>query len=333
MDPTRQKDQKLEALRGLAILLVVAYHVDVWLPGQPPGFYAGLKHILGFIRMPLFACISGAVYALRPFIPGNGLKFLGGKARRLLVPMITVGVFAFLFKSSPPYFESLPKILRAWRLLLFPHYQFWYLQALFLIFLIIILLESGKWLKTIGWWLSTLSLTTLLALLARPAALATVDFPLSLDGLLFLLPYFVFGLGLGRFKQLWQSPLFTVVAALLAGLGLTLQILAQLGRLTIADRKGSLFYLCLSLASVFLLFKIRWKAAWLARLGSFSYSIFLFHVYAVMAVGIILSTLGLNLAPAWRFGILLLSGLSLPILVHLLLKRFALTRRLFLGLR
>jgi peptidoglycan/LPS O-acetylase OafA/YrhL len=68
-------------------------------------------------------------------------------------------------------------------------------------------------------------------------------------------------------------------------------------------------------------------------LGSFSYSIFLFHFYVIMAVKVILSASPLPLPPAGRYAIVFLGAIGLSILAHLLLKRFTLPRRLFLGLR
>jgi len=327
------KDQKLEALRGLAILLVVAFHVKAWAPAQPPDFYKGLLYILGFIRMPLFTFISGYVYALRPIIPGDALRFLAGKARRLLLPMACVGSIMFLFKRIPPYLEPPTKILQSWKILVFPISQLWFLQALFLIFIVIALLESAKWLDKKWAWLLTLGLTTLPVVLVGPDMAGPVNWPFSVDGFLFLLPYFFLGLGLGRFKSLWQSSWVTAAVAALAVVGFGLQILIMLGRLKIQDDKGTPFYLFLSLTYIFLLFQFKRKVGWLAWLGSFSYSIFLFHIYAIMGVNILLRVSGHTPAPAWRFGILLLSGLTLPILVHILLRPFRLTRRLFLGLR
>jgi glucan biosynthesis protein C len=333
MTSTGTKDQRLETLRGLAILLVVAFHIDVWLPGRPPHFYKSLLYILGFIRMPLFTCISGYVYALRPLMPGNGLKFMAGKARRLLLPLIGVGLFSFLLRQKPPYVAPPTKILQSWKILVLPVSQFWFLQALFLIFVIISLLESARWLDRKWQWFAALSLTTLPIFLARPGTFELVRWPLSLDGLLFLLPYFLFGLGLCRFKQSWLSPGIWAIAAALAVVGLSLQIFILLGWLKIPDDKGTPFYLALSLTYIFLLTKINWKAGWLVWLGGFSYTIFLFHVYTIMGVNIILSALSLAPAPAWHYGILLLSGLALPILAHILLRPFTVTRRLFLGLR
>ena len=43
-----------------------------------------------YFRMPLFAFISGYVYASKPFA-GQASRFLAGKTRRLLLPLFIVG--------------------------------------------------------------------------------------------------------------------------------------------------------------------------------------------------------------------------------------------------
>ncbi len=314
-------------------MLVVAYHVDVWLPGRPPGFFVGFKYVLSFIRMPLFAFISGYVYALRPLAPGAGWKFLGGKIRRLLLPMVCVGAFSYFLKLSPPYVETPQNILHIWRLLVFPPHQFWFLQTLFLIFVIITVLESLKWLDNLSFWLAAVGLMILAALLAGSGIFKSIDLPFSPRPLIFLLPYFLFGLGVCRFELLRKNRWITIVAAALAAVGLTLQIFILAGRLKIPDQRETLFYLCLSFAYILLLLKIKWKGKGLSILGSFSYSIFLFHVYVIMTVKVILSASPLPLPPAGRYAIVFLSTIGLSILAHLLLNRFTLTRRMFLGLR
>ena len=51
--------------------------------------------------MPLFAFLSGMVYALRP-VAGDAQAFVGAKVRRLLVPMLSVGtLFAILQANTP----------------------------------------------------------------------------------------------------------------------------------------------------------------------------------------------------------------------------------------
>jgi peptidoglycan/LPS O-acetylase OafA/YrhL len=333
MDPPREKDKKLEALRGLAILLVVAAHADVWPPGQSPGFFSGFKYIFSFIRMPLFACISGYVYALRPLAPGAGWKFLGGKVRRLLLPMVCVGAFSSFFKLSPPYVEIPQNIWQIGRLLISPVHQFWFLQTLFLIFAVIVVLESLKWLDRVSFWLAAAGLMILAAFVAQSGIFKSINPPISPRPMIFLLPYFLFGLGVCRFEFLRKNRWITMTALALAAAGLALQIGILAGRLKIPDQRDTPFYLCSSSAYMFLLLKARWKVKGLSILGNFSYSIFLFHFYVILVMKAILAASPLILPSVARYAIVFLSAIGLSILAQLLLKRLPLTRRLFLGLR
>ena len=318
----------------MAILLVVAFHIEVWAPAQPPDYYKGLLYILRFIRMPLFTVLSGYVYALRPMNPGSGLKFLAGKARRLILPMVFVGIIPIFFlKLSPPYVEAPKNFLEILKPLAFPPHQFWFLQTLFFVFVLITVLECLKWLEKPSIWLLAMGLIALAALLAGSGILKFINPPVSPRPFIFMLPYFFFGLGLSRFKLLRQKRWVTFIALSLAVVGLTLQLFVLTGRLKIADQRDTVFYLSLSLVYIFLLFKIRWNAPWLSKLGNFSYSIFLFHFYIILVMNKVLTALPLALPPAARFAVLFPSAVGLSILAHLVLKRFAITRRLFLGLR
>ena len=85
--PRSTRDPRVETLRGLAILLVVAEHVigqdssnGLRLPDDSLYLYA--SHSLDFVRMPLFTFLSGAVYAMRPLAPGGARGFLRGKAKK-----------------------------------------------------------------------------------------------------------------------------------------------------------------------------------------------------------------------------------------------------------
>ena len=94
------RNLEIDTLRGLACLLLVAYHVIGATPSiglkLSDGLLRELNDDLAYIRMPLFTFLSGFVYALRPYA-GNWSAYLKGKATRLLVPMLFVGtLFALL---------------------------------------------------------------------------------------------------------------------------------------------------------------------------------------------------------------------------------------------
>ena len=86
---------RLQSARGLACLLLVAYHVigdpvtgGLRLPASSLYHYFTLLFLP--LRMPLFAFLSGFVYAYRPVAYGSRLRFLGKKLRRILVPLVVV---------------------------------------------------------------------------------------------------------------------------------------------------------------------------------------------------------------------------------------------------
>jgi fucose 4-O-acetylase-like acetyltransferase len=96
---------QIDTIRGLACVLLVAYHVVGSEPSNglllADGPYRLAADLLAYIRMPLFTFLSGYVYAWRPF---NGYihSFLRGKVRRLLIPMVVVGsVFVFARVVTP----------------------------------------------------------------------------------------------------------------------------------------------------------------------------------------------------------------------------------------
>src|SRR5688572_16946795 len=95
------RQSHVDTLRGLAVLLMVAGHVIGDLPttGLRVADDSTLRHFyvsLQFLRMPLFAVITGYVYAYRPLEPDKAGRFLANKLRRLLIPLFTVATAQYL---------------------------------------------------------------------------------------------------------------------------------------------------------------------------------------------------------------------------------------------
>ncbi len=192
--------RSLDTLRGLACLLLVAYHVIGSDPSNglrvADGPLRVLNDGLAYLRMPLFTFLAGMVYGLHPFA-GDSRAFLAGKARRLLVPMLFVGTIFALAQSFLPdtNFGAAPGAGREWLLLhVEPVGHFWFVEALFAIFVLVWALERGRILATPGRFALAWLLAALLDL--------TVHGPrwLALDGAVFLLPYFLGGLAATRFS-------------------------------------------------------------------------------------------------------------------------------------
>ena len=97
------KDRKLQALRGLACLMLVLYHVVGSDPERGLRVTDGGLRLavdgLAAVRMPLFALLAGVLYGWRP---QASWPALADKARRLLIPVVTVGTLFALVQSAVP---------------------------------------------------------------------------------------------------------------------------------------------------------------------------------------------------------------------------------------
>lgn len=317
-------NRHIQTLRGLACVMLVLYHVigtDPWhglrvTDGPVRWFNDGLA----YLRMPLFTVLSGLVYGMRPFLTGDdSSRFLIGKVRRLLLPMLVVGtIFALLQAVNPGSNESVPN----WLLLhIEPVAHFWYLEALLWVFLLVWALERNDCLRR--------ARDYLLVFVASVALYLTVPGPrlLAIQGAIYLLPYFLSGLAVTRFG-LWSKLRHP-------GLLAALLLLACLAAWQIGlpafypNRRAAWFLLAgLSLCGLCLSLRIEWP--WLARLGSASYSIYLFHVFFTASSRIALDASGLGMTPV-QISIGLLCGLTGPLLVDRYASRSPWLALLLLG--
>lgn len=301
-------NRHIQTLRGLACVLLVLYHVigtDPWhglriAEGPVRWFNDGLA----YLRMPLFTVLSGLVYGLRPFLQGDdSRRFLIGKVRRLMLPMLVVGTaFALLQAASPGSNESVPN----WLLLhIEPVAHFWFLEALLWVFLLVWALERSACLRR--------GPDYLLVFLASVILYLTLPGPrlLAIQGAIYLLPYFLLGLAVTRFG--WWSKLRH---PWLLGALLLLAVLAvlQIGVPAFYPNRRTGWFLLAGLSLCGLCLSLRLEWSWLARLGSASYTIYLFHVFFTASSRMALEKAGLNSLPV-QIAVGLLCGLIGPLLV------------------
>lgn len=277
-----QRQSEIDTLRGLACILLVAYHVvgatreSGLLLGE--GWLRDINDCLAYLRMPLFTVLSGYVYAARPF-SGQALGFVRGKARRLLVPMFFVGTTFAITQSLVPGANAQ---MEKWYLLhIVPVAHFWFVESLFIIFLLIVPLEKFGLLSSLPSFLIIFAVSVVLYLF----------FPItdlfSIAGATYLFPYFLFGLWCGRFNvthyfpRLWAAPLACVALGTLVLMGHQYST-------------RSVFALIVGILACFALLTSRVNVGLLARIGVYSYTIYLMHVFFTAGSRIFLRQAGVD---------------------------------------
>jgi fucose 4-O-acetylase-like acetyltransferase len=328
-----EKDLSIETLRGVAILLMVAGHVvghddgaGMRVPDDSAWRYVELS--LAYMRMPLFTAISGYVYALRPVTAGHVGSFLWGKAHRVLLPLVTVGTLQFLLRTIIPGVNQPQEITDIWRVYVYGTDQFWFLLAIFHIFVLISVADRFRLLDRVPGWL--------LLLAAAVAVQLLLPFPpriFSIRGMVYLLPYFILGVGACRHPQLFTRPVMAVVGLVL-GVGIGVHQCALLGviDLEVPDHNLTPLGVAVGLSANALLFYLRRPNRWLARLGYHAYTIYLFHVLPSAASRLLLRKLGIEL-PVVVFLVGMVAALGAPIVVERILRHSPLLTHLFLGMR
>lgn len=290
MDAARQ-NLSMETLRGLACVLLVAYHVvgsealanGLRLPGDHElhRFNEALSHL----RMPLFTFISGYVYGYRPLSGGPG-RFLTGKLRRLGLPLLCVGTLFATLQYLTPGTSTQLVLDEFWKLHLYPFAHYWYLQALLVIFALFALLEhSGLTRRHAGLLLLLLALGVIYPHREQLPVL------FSLRQAFYLFPYFV--LGVLYFRML-EAAIRThsriavpMLALLCLGYGGLTPVLSDTGTLSRLSLGFSALLLLLAAAS-----NVRLRL--LARLGVYSYAIYLLHVFFTAGMRLALERLDLR---------------------------------------
>ncbi len=313
------RDIRIDTLRGLACIFLVGYHVIGNNPSNglhiESGFLREINDLLETVRMPLFTFLSGMVYAYRP-LSDNWPKFLKGKARRLLVPMLVVGTLFAIVQALVPGTNN--KIDNWWLLHIYPVQHFWFVEALFWVFIFIIPLELNRLLN--NKLVTSLIIAAFLALaLGQPYTKL-----LAFKGFVYLTPFFLFGMSIVRFKI---SPL-PKLPSLIGFLG----IMASIYFLTDGVYGRSLLGCVIGIFSCYFLLGWKLEINWLARIGIYSYSIYIFHVFFTAASRIIVNKL-FSVSDELNFVIGLLFGVLGPIGVYFFAKQMPFGQLLLLGER
>jgi surface polysaccharide O-acyltransferase-like enzyme len=319
--------QSVQTLRGLACVFLVAFHAIGSRPDKGLMMDDGtvLRHLADtflYLRLPAFAFVAGLVYSFRSVQPGQLVGgFVLGKARRLLVPLLVVGSMQFALEAAAGGLD----FRRIFWLPMFPHNHFWFLEAIFAIFVLVALLDRAGVLRR----RAAVAAATLLAAAVCSLEVVTTHL-LSADGAVYLLPFFFLGLCFGRFGDPLAIPGGVAIAWLLVAVGAVATQAGLLGLLDHPVPRTAPVGLLFGAAVCVLLVRTGWRNRGLELIGAYSYAIYLFHMFGVAGLRAALPEVGVR-SPYLMFPLMLAAGLLLPILVELVASRHPLARALLLG--
>jgi hypothetical protein len=331
-----EKDKTIETLRGAVIILVVVGHVigsasDGGMKVSDDSFLRYFYYtFIDPIQMPLFTIIAGWVYTLRPVVYEKINDFILKKVLRVLVPMLVVGICYFLLQYFTPGTNSKGNLLEIWKLLIFPYTLYWYLYSLFLVFVIIAFIDSFNKMNTFNNWLLILSISVFILLIRDIVIPYELPNYFSYKGAMYLLPCFILGVGLNRFKAFFQGRLMKYSIPLILLLCVTIQQLSWFKVIDYTVHKDTIVGLLIGLTGTIMLLRFRLKTNWLIWFGGFAYSIYLFHAFGTAGGRIILKRFDID-SSILTFIVSLTAGVLLPIVAEKILERFKITRILFLG--
>lgn len=330
-----KKDQNVETLRGMAIILVVFGHMIGFdstggMKVSDDSIFRYMYYTLEYIRMPLFTVISGWVYANKPIVNTNHTKFIKGKLRRLILPMFVISTLLFLFRMIIPGTSSKPQLSDLPLNLIFPYDVFWYLYSLFLIFLIITVLDRQTYFHKFSGWLTTL-ITAFGFLFITRNFLEAVPNLFSFKGAVYLFPFFMIGIGIFRYKAMLLNDKITfILLAIFVG-GLVFQQMIWFNYFP-EQHKQSLLGMSIGISGVLLLFKLKLRNNLLIWIGGFAYGIFLFHVFFTGGSRIVLLKLGVQ-NPWVILTLGVIFAILFSILAEMVISRSKILRYALLGLK
>lgn len=325
--PVRDGVYAIDTIRALAIVLVVLYHVigsdpSVGLELAPPHPLRNLADILNEIHVPVFAAISGLVYAMKP--PGWSClpAFLWKKLLRLAVPgTVATITFAVALQVVATDF-ALPSPV--WHLAVYPFAHFWFLQALMVLLTLTAITDAMT--RGHSAWL-----TLLLGSTALSAGFLPGTNLMALGGAVWLLPYFALGQLLWRYRS-WiagQKAWFCILAAvgIAAGLGADLVQINAFGGVNPHHSAPENILLsmavCLGIVAIPAL-------GWIAWLAAPSFVIYLYHPLATSATRRALADLGIE-----NYGIHIVlgvaAGVAVPLAIYVAATQHFWGKRLVIG--
>jgi peptidoglycan/LPS O-acetylase OafA/YrhL len=176
-----------------------------------------------------------------------------------------------------------PSLSQAWTIYVFPYWHLWFVQALMVVFALLVVLESIGALSTFTRFAAVLTLAVALYV-AAPFQATNV---FSCYSATYLLPFFLCGLGAHRFRGVLQSRralIATVLCFLLAqGFHSYLVLTRTVAPIEPVDQR-SVLNLAIGVSAGLAALQLLPRARLMERIGGSSYAIYLYHPLFVAAV-------------------------------------------------
>ena len=276
------------------------------------------------IRMPLFTFLSGYVYAYRPVRSRRVGTFVSKKVRRLLIPMVVASTVAALLQSVVPSTNAPIDLSELWRIYIWPFGHYWYLPALFIIFVAMVVLDRFRLIETPRSFLVALAAASGLYFLAPHAP--TV---FGLDFAMYLSPFFLWGVGVHSFGQRARSRTGRGIAITIGLLAIAANVIVLWLDVDVSPDRISPLGLVVGLCATLGIAVLGLSSRWLARLGTYSYAIYLYHVFGTAGSRILVRKV-IDASPV-IFTLSLLGGVIFPIVVAEAARRNRWSRLMLLG--
>jgi peptidoglycan/LPS O-acetylase OafA/YrhL len=334
-----QQDQSIQALRGIAVLLLVTFHVvgdtkNSGLRLDPGSALNYFDLALADIRMPLFTLISGYAYAMVPVAHWRDYpQLLRGKSRRLLLPLITVGTVLYIVKCNVPGLNSGDDAIAFWRVFVFRFEYLWFLQSIFIVFVVVGILDGARLLASRTRWTVVTVVTAVVFIVVVVPPEADV---FTLSGALKLLPFFLLGYGMRRHALFDLRGVPAVTAATVAFAGLyAIRMMTITGAYRPDRYVDKAIAVGVGATALILVYSARnvLKSRLLAWIGGFSFGIYLLHVFATAGSRIFLEHVFGMYRVSELFIVGLVMGIGAPIVFQLLFGRIWLVKTFVLGER
>jgi peptidoglycan/LPS O-acetylase OafA/YrhL len=315
---------ELSTVRGIACVALVAYHVvgpasDSGMHLPDGSYWHAAMNSLDFLRMPMFSVLAGYLYAAKRVDAASIVRFAHKKALRLLAPLIFVTTIMFLLRQSV-YHEQTTYAAA----LLFHYQHLWFLQAILLIFAGIALWDAYAPPTWVGLCIAAFAS----AMISR--TFSVTDF-LSLNGALYLMPFFALGMILRTESAILQSPKLAALAwALVSIVMVSRQAAHAFGGVEIT--RVSLPAALCGISAAYLMLVSCPKLRLFEAIGGFSFTIYLWHSIAASAARQAIGRYS-HLPDAVEFTVLLIVGVVVPICIHLIVRRVPVLCTLAAGLR